>query len=70
MNQKHIETIKAFDILPDDAVVPLPVWGQISGRSRASTYRDIACGLLERIKIGGSARLRVGSCRKVLKGAI
>ncbi len=65
---KHSEVIEQFESLPDEAGIAVPVWGILSGRSRASTYRDIDSGRLESFTIGKSRRLRVGSCRRVLKG--
>lgn len=65
---KHAESIKQFEILPDDAGIAIPVWMALSGRSRASTYRDINAGKLEAFHIGKSCRLRVGSCRRALRG--
>jgi hypothetical protein len=66
-NEKHTEVLKQFDDLPDDAGIAIPVWMVLSGRSRASTYRDIAAGKLEAFYIGHSRRLRAGSCRRLLK---
>lgn len=65
---KHTEIIKQFPSLPDEGGIAIPVWMAISGRSRASTYRDINAGKLDSFTIGKSRRLRVGSCRRVLKG--
>jgi len=67
---KHTETVEVFDKLPDDAGIAIPVWGVISGDSRATTYRRIASGSLESFKMGKSRRLRVGSCRRALKGGL
>ncbi len=64
----HEDILKIFSDLPDEAGIAIPVWGALSGRSRASTYRDLNAGILESFLIGRSRRLRVGSCRKVLAG--
>jgi hypothetical protein len=37
----------------------IPVWGELSGFSRASTYRALAAGNLRAIKIGRSVRIDV-----------
>lgn len=64
----HQDILKSFSDLPDEAGIAIPVWQSLSGRSRASTYRDLKAGMLESFLIGRSRRLRVGSCRKVLQG--
>jgi len=66
----QIEIVENFNSLPDNAGLAIPVWMLLSGRSRASTYRDIRSGRLESFKIGCSTRLRVGSCRRALEGGI
>lgn len=67
---KHSEVLQNFQYLPDEAGVAIPVWMIISGRSRASVYRDINSGKLKAFHIGKSCRLRVGSCRSVLRGEV
>ncbi len=64
----HQDILKRFSDLPDEAGIAIPVWQTLSGRSRASTYRDIKAGILQSFLIGRSRRLRVGSCRRVLVG--
>ncbi len=68
METKHLEIVEAFPWLPDTAGISIPVWGILSGRSRASTYRDMAAGTIESFTIGRSRVLRVGSCRRLLTG--
>jgi len=61
--------LAAFDSLPACAGVEIPVYCAISGRSKASAYRDIAARRIEAFKINGSTRLRVDSLRKLLAGS-
>jgi hypothetical protein len=67
-SEKLAATLATFDTLPDCAGVAIPVYCSITGRSRASSYRDIAAGRIEAFKINGSTRLRVGSLRRALAG--
>jgi len=69
LTQTHKAILDAFPLAPDEAGVPIPVAQVLlGGRGRASIYRDINAGKLEAFHIGKSTRLRVGSCRRVLKG--
>lgn len=61
-------TLELFSRLPNEAGIPIAFWTAISGRSRASTYRDIRAGLIESFTIGKSRLIRVGSARRVLSG--
>jgi hypothetical protein len=65
--QNLSESLREFDNLPDVAGIPIALWTRLSGRSRASTYRDIAAAKLESFTMGRSRLLRVGSCRNVLR---
>lgn len=61
-------SLELFSCLPNEAGISIAVWTAISGRSRASTYRDIRAGLIESFTIGKSRLIRVGSARQVLSG--
>lgn len=62
-------SVRHFDELPDSALVAVRTACTVSDRSRASLYRDFAAGRLTLIKIGSSARVRVGELRAMLGGA-
>jgi predicted DNA-binding transcriptional regulator AlpA len=67
MNSKHAETISAFDSLPAIARVPIQVVCGVTGRSRASVWRDVIAGRLPHpLKFGGSTRWVVGELRAAL----
>lgn len=67
MNSKHAETISAFDSLPAIARVPIQVVCGVTGRSRASVWRDvIAKRLPAPVKFGHSTRWVVGDLRTAL----
>ena len=55
-----------FDRLPDDALVGLPEYKQLTQRGRSSFYRDIEKGHLDLVRIGRSIRVRVGSLRRLM----
>lgn len=61
-------TLEQFDALPDDAFIGVRVVSAVRDRSVASTWRDVAKGLLSRpVKVGHSTRFRVGDVRAALK---
>jgi predicted DNA-binding transcriptional regulator AlpA len=67
MKSKHAETISAFDSLPAIARVPIQVVCGVTGRSRASVWRDVIAGRLPApLKCGGSTRWVVGTLRAAL----
>ena len=67
--QRVKRTLEIFPSLPDDAFIELRVVCALRGRSRASTYRDVAEGrLAPPVRVGGSARWRVGDTRASMKG--
>jgi predicted DNA-binding transcriptional regulator AlpA len=67
--QRVKRTLEIFSVLPDDALIELRVVCALRGRSRASTYRDVAEGrLAPPVRVGGSARWRVGDTRASMKG--
>ena len=67
--QRVKRTLEIFPFLPDDALIELRVVCALRGRSRASTYRDVAEGrLAPPVRVGGSARWRVGDTRASMKG--
>jgi predicted DNA-binding transcriptional regulator AlpA len=62
-------TLEHFQSLPDDARIDVHAVCALLGRSRASIYRDVEHGrLAHQVKIGHSARWRVGDVRAALKG--
>jgi predicted DNA-binding transcriptional regulator AlpA len=61
-------TLEQFDSLPDDALIGVRVVSAVRDRSVASTWRDVAKGLLPRpVKVGHSTHFRVGDVRAALK---
>ena len=57
-------SIGSFDLLPENSYVPIRYPCELSNRSPASVWRDVAKGKLPRpIKIGNSTRWRVGDLR-------
>jgi hypothetical protein len=65
-HDKLLAALAAFDSLPGCAGVTIPVGCAVTGRSRASLYRDIAARRIEAFKINGSTRIRVDSLRNLL----
>jgi predicted DNA-binding transcriptional regulator AlpA len=64
---KHAETISVFDSLPSIARVPIQVVCGVTGRSRASVWRDVIAGRLPQpVKLGASTRWVVGELRAAL----
>jgi len=68
--EKLAAILATFDSLPDCAGVPIAVGCAVTGRARASIYRDVAANRVEAFKINGSTRLRVGSLRRLLSGCV
>lgn len=67
MRSKYTETLSAFDSLPAIARVPIQVVCGVTGRSRASVWRDVIAGRLPQpVKIGHSSRWIVGDLRAAL----
>jgi len=65
--QRHAETLRAFDTLPDSSHVHLPVVSAIQDCSDATTWRRTANGILPRPKkIGASTVWNVGELRAAL----
>ena len=63
-------TLGTFSFLPDAALIDIWAVCALRGRSKASTWRDVAAGRLPKpVKIGGSTRWRVGDVRAALAGA-
>lgn len=70
MKQSQIDAVVAkYPYLPDEAVVPIPVYCQLTTRSKASADRDIATGVVQSVLIGGSRRITVASIRALFHGA-
>lgn len=64
---KYADTIAVFDSLPNIARIPIQVVCGVTGRSRASVWRDvIAKRLPAPVKCGGSTRWVVGELRTAL----
>lgn len=62
--------LETFHFLPDAALIDIRTVCALRGRSRASTWRDVAGGLLAApVKVGSSTRWRVGDVRASLAGA-
>jgi predicted DNA-binding transcriptional regulator AlpA len=62
--------LETFPFLPDEALIDVRAVCALRGRSRASTWRDVAQGRLARpVKVGCSTRWRVGDVRAALAGA-
>jgi predicted DNA-binding transcriptional regulator AlpA len=69
--QRVQRALSQFDFLPDDALVDVRVVSALRGRSRASTWRDVAQGRLAHpVRIARSTRWRVGDVRAALKGGV
>lgn len=67
--KKYAALIAGFDSLPAIARVPIQVVCVVSGRSRASVWRDVTAGRLPQpVKHGHSTRWIVGALREVLSG--
>lgn len=60
--------VALFDSYPDAACVSINDAVVISGRSRASIYRDHDAGRLPFVKFCKSTRIKVGDLRKYLTG--
>ena len=61
--------LQTFPFLPDEALIDIRAVCALRGRSRASTWRDVAGGRLARpIKVGCSTRWRAGDVRSALTG--
>ncbi len=62
-------SVSEFDALPESALVALPVVAAITGRSRASIYRDVKAKRLPApLQYSpGSVRWNVGELRAALK---
>ena len=59
--------LETFHILPNEALIDIGTVCVLRGRSRASTYRDVADGrLAPPVKVGSSTRWRVGDVRAAL----
>ncbi len=66
--QRVQRALSQFDFLPDDALVDVRVVSALRGRSRASTWRDVAQGrLAQPVRIAHSTRWRVRDVRAALK---
>ncbi len=64
---KHAALIAGFDSLPGIARVPIQVVCGVTGRSRASVWRDVIAGRLPHpVKLGHSTRWVVGQLRAAL----
>lgn len=64
---KHTALIASFDSLPSIARVPIQVVCGVTGRSRASVWRDVIAGRLPHpVKLGHSTRWVVGDLRDAL----
>ena len=62
--------LETFPFLPDEALIDIRAVCALRGRSRASTWRDVAAGRLPSpVKIGSSTRWQVGGVRATLAGA-
>ena len=59
-------TVLNFDVLPDSVLAGTREYKALTGRSRASFYRDAENGLITLIRIGGSVRGRLGDIRRLL----
>ena len=59
-----------FDTMPETACLSINDAVIITGRSRASIYRDHDAGLLPFLKFRKSTRIRVGDLRKYLTGEV
>ena len=57
-----------FDTMPETACLSVKHAVIITGRSRASIYRDHDAGLLPFVKLGKSTRIRVGDLRCYING--
>jgi predicted DNA-binding transcriptional regulator AlpA len=62
--------LETFPFLPNEALIDIRAVCVLFGRSRASTWRDVAAGRLAApVKVGCSTRWRVGDVRAALAGA-
>lgn len=66
----HLDCIRTFEALPNDALVDLKMVSSLASRSRSSIYRDIQLGyFVKPLRIGKtSSRWRVGDVRAYLNG--
>ena len=66
----HLDCIRTFEALPNDALVDLKMVSSLASRSRSSIYRDIQLGyFVQPIRLGkSSSRWRVGDVRAYLNG--
>lgn len=62
--------VRNFDHFPDAALASINDVVALTGRSRASIYRDHDAGLLPFLKIGKSTRIKVGDLRRYMGGAV
>jgi hypothetical protein len=67
ITQRVQRDLAQFPFLPNEALIGIRVVCALRGRSRASTYRDIAKGLLtEPVHVGSSTLFQVGGVRRSL----
>ncbi|MGO8841952.1 MAG: helix-turn-helix transcriptional regulator [Methyloceanibacter sp.] len=69
IRRRVARALETFPFLPDEALIDVRAVCALRGRSRASTWRDVAAGRLAApVKVGCSTRWRVGDVRAALAG--